>query len=303
MPFAKTTLRRWAMIVIAFGLPIITAILLSLTISFAPRFASDNYPFTVLTTSEPTHLLKVFEQHGYTWLPTDKVPLLAVKRMPDNMNALPVDQKKSVFFRTLLPLVLAENARIRERREFIKNAFSNDNWQTDSKLSQPLQEIAKHYEVTGDLTNPETQETLLRRIDTVPAALVLAQAAIESGWGASRFAQQANNLFGIWTWSNEAGLKPRQAGDNTEHFVRIYPNIRSSIRGYLHNINIGHAYRELRTMRAAMRADNKPLNAIKLAGTLHNYSARGQEYIVDVRNMINYNNLQRLQTVKLDIAK
>ena len=39
--------------------------------------------------------------------------------------------------------------------------------------------------------------------------MVLAQSAIESGWGSSRFAKEGNALFGEWTWNNNIGLKPK----------------------------------------------------------------------------------------------
>ena len=35
----------------------------------------------------------------------------------------------------------------------------------------------------------------------VPKELIIAQAAIETGWGKSRFANEGNNLFGIRTWN------------------------------------------------------------------------------------------------------
>ncbi|MDZ7790131.1 MAG: hypothetical protein U5L08_06510 [Xanthomonadales bacterium] len=43
-------------------------------------------------------------------------------------------------------------------------------------------------------------ETLLRRVETVRPALIPAQGAIETGWGASRFAQEGNGApFGEHT--------------------------------------------------------------------------------------------------------
>ena len=47
-------------------------------------------------------------------------------------------------------------------------------------------------------------------MDEIPVSLAIAQAAKETGWGTSRFAQEGNALFGQWTWSGE-GLKPKDA--------------------------------------------------------------------------------------------
>ena len=59
-----------------------------------------------------------------------------------------------------------------------------------------------------------TLDELLIKVDKVPVSLALAQAAIESGWGTSRFAQEGNALFGQWTYDGE-GIKPAgsDAGD------------------------------------------------------------------------------------------
>ena len=40
-------------------------------------------------------------------------------------------------------------------------------------------------------------------MDEIPVSLAIAQAAKETGWGTSRFAQEGNALFGQWTWSGE----------------------------------------------------------------------------------------------------
>src|SRR3546814_20149318 len=58
------------------------------------------------------------------------------------------------------------------------------------------------YEVAGPGGSAESASvrnrlaTLLRRVDTVPVSLALAQAAVESAYGASRFAIEGNAIFG-----------------------------------------------------------------------------------------------------------
>jgi Bax protein len=46
----------------------------------------------------------------------------------------------------------------------------------------------------------EDLAALARRMDVIPPSLALAQAAVESGWGTSRFAREGNALFGQWTF-------------------------------------------------------------------------------------------------------
>ena len=47
-------------------------------------------------------------------------------------------------------------------------------------------------------------------MDDYPSHLLaIAQAAKETGWGTSRFAQEGNALFGQWTWSGD-GLRAQK---------------------------------------------------------------------------------------------
>ena len=47
------------------------------------------------------------------------------------------------------------------------------------------------------------------RVDIVPLSLALAQAAIESGWGTSRYLREGNALYGQYTFDKSLGLKPQ----------------------------------------------------------------------------------------------
>lgn len=247
----------------------------------------------------PEELQTVFSSHDYQWPPQSAIPALGVTSLPDGMNRLPVSDKKSLFFRTLMPLVLAENARLREQREFIERSFSKYG-ELDAEARKELQAIARKYRIDGDLDSGENRSELLSRVDTAPPALVLAQAANESGWGSSRFAVQANNLFGVWTYDRSQGLKPLQRETEAQHYVRVYPSLQQAVRDYLFNLNVGHAYEGLRQQRATMRARNQPLDALTLAGSLERYSERGSEYVSEIRGMIRSNDLDHLERLELD---
>jgi Bax protein len=143
------------------------------------------------------------------------------------------------------------------------------------------------------------QQRLLRRVDEVPVALALAQAAIESGWGTSRFVHQANNLFGHWTYRHDRGLVPREREAGKTHRVRIFTTLRSSVQAYLHNLNTGRAYRHLRLLRAILRENDQPLDGEHLAAGLLHYSERGQAYVDEVRTLIRSNHLTHFETVRL----
>ncbi len=244
-------------------------------------------------------LENIFSSEDYSWPPQDTVPPYAIENLPYGLATLDKEEKKTVFFRALLPIVLAENLRIWNQRVFLLQQFGQGALDPQSDAGQEVVAIANQYRVAGDLNDPTVRETLLNRVDIVPVALVLAQAAQESGWGTSRFALEGNNLFGIWTWDQNQGSVPVDRPGDANHLVRVYPNIQTSVRAYLHNINIGFAYVDFRNLRAQMRAAGKPLDAFQLAGALNRYSITGDVYIASIRTMIRGNDLSRLANLSL----
>ena len=245
-------------------------------------------------------LKNIFASEDYDWPPSDTVPPYAVQNLPYGLDTLDKDQKKTVFYRALLPIVLAENLRIWNERVFLLQQFGQGAVDVQSDAGIEVARISDRYRVDGDLNDPAVREILLRRVDVVPVSLVLAQAAQESGWGTSRFALESNNLFGMWTWNEDAGSVPLNRPDDATHMVRIYPDIESSVRAYLHNINIGFAYTDFRDLRAEMRANGKPLDPFALAGTLDRYSAAGDIYVNNIRTMLHSSELDKLSDLKLD---
>ena len=243
-------------------------------------------------------LQRLFDRHDYHWPPQETVPPLGLVSLPEDLDRLDVKQKKSLFFRIMLPLVLAENARLQERRAFLQAALERLD-DLNRRERRRLRRLAELYRIEPDLETPAGRAALLRRVDSIPPALVLAQAANESGWGTSRFAVQANNLFGVWTYRAEVGLKPRRRAGDARHYVRIYPSLQRAVGDYLHNLNIGHAYGALRRQRAAMRSRGEPLAALALAGALERYSERGPAYVEEIRAMIRGNGLDDLGEPRL----
>jgi len=130
---------------------------------------------------------------------------------------------------------------------------------------------------------------LLKRVDTVPMKLVLSQAANESAWGTSRFARQANNLFGQWCFTKGCGIVPSRRNAGATHEVAAFTSPQLSVRSYMHNINTGRVYQDLRNIRAQQRAQGKTATALQLAEGLSKYSERGQAYVKEIKSMISYN--------------
>lgn len=241
-----------------------------------------------VTVSSAAELESVFIGLGYDW-PPQRVPAIAVQRLPPDLAEVTARERKSLFLRSLLPLVLAENARIAAERRVLLAV--RDGGMTAAAARRRVGELAARYRVDGASGDPATVEALLQRVDVVPPALALAQAANESGWGTSRFAREGNNLFGEWTWNADQGLEPRSRAADASHYVRRFRSLRASVRSYLHNLNSHQAYAALRERRAAARRAGRPLRAGPLAEGLAAYSERGAAYIAEIRTLLRQNRL------------
>lgn len=256
--------------------------------------------------SESQELEALFANLDYPW-PLDaeaKVPPVMVDPLPKDLAEVPdVKLKKSLFFRSLLPIVLAENQKLREQRRYLLALFSMDLPPVGSDKRRWLEEQLVTYRIKGSIEDEPIRQELARRLDEIPVALVLAQAANESAWGNSRFAREAKNLFGEWTYREGEGLVPEARAEGEKHAVRIFPTLRASVQSYFNNLNSGHAYEELRLMREELRNNSRDLNALKLAKGLVRYSERGEEYVREIQKMIRANRLNTLATVALNIDR
>jgi len=69
--------------------------------------------------------------------------------------------------------------------------------------------------------------------------------------------------------------------------VKSYPTVLAGITDYIHILNTGSAYEELRNIRTQLRKDNQPINPLKLAEGLSRYSQKGEEYVKILQSLIN----------------
>ena len=200
-------------------------------------------------------------------------------------------KRKEFFIQIVLPLILQENNNIKLDR---KRLFSIINKSNNTNLEKKwLEKKYKQYGVPSkDLL------TLKIRMDEIPVSLALAQAAKETGWGTSRFAQEGNALFGQWTWSGD-GLKPKEAEENKGHKVMKFNVLQASVRAYQRNLNTHSSYKEFRMARAKLRDEGKPLDSIVLSKYLYEYAETGTKYVEILQKIIKQNDLKDFDNAKL----
>ena len=201
-------------------------------------------------------------------------------------------KRKEFFIQIVLPLILKENNNIKLDR---KRLFSIINKSNNTELEKKwLNQKYKQYGVTIK----RFINLLKIRMDEIPVSLAFAQAAKETGWGTSRFAQEGNALFGQWTWSGE-GLKPKDAEKNEGHKVMKFNVLQASVRAYQRNLNTHSTYKEFRKARAELRDKGKALDSIILSKFLDEYAETGDQYVEVLQKIIKQNNLKDFDDAKL----
>ena len=204
---------------------------------------------------------QLFEDTNYSLKDVRKNKLVkpvALTLLPQEIKMIEnIKKRKEFFIQIVLPLIVKENNNIRIDRKTLFRVINKSNNSVAEK-----QWIEKKYKQYG--VKSKDFSTLKMRMDIIPTSLAIAQAAKETGWGTSRFAQEGNALFGQWTWSGE-GLKPKDAEQGKNHKVMKFNILQASVRAYQRNLNTHSSYEDFRKARAKLRDSNKPLYSMELS--------------------------------------
>jgi len=244
---------------------------------------------------EASTLNQIFEDKKYT------LKLVRSEKIvkPFEVGMLPIElkhiasstERKNLFIKIVLPLILSENNRIKRDRNYL---FKILNKNINSKSEKVwLNNKFKQYGVVN-----KDVSTLKVRMDVIPVSLAIAQAAKETGWGTSRFAIEGNALFGQWTYSGE-GIKPAAAGKDEKHKVMAFSVLKASVRAYQRNLNTHSGYKDFRKSRAIQRDNGEKLNSLELSNYLTVYAQNGEEYVKTLKKIINQNKLRDFDNVKI----
>ncbi len=189
------------------------------------------------------------------------------------INMKSVSQKKEDFLNLMIP---ALNKVYNEELEL----FAKVKDLINSNPNNPsLWKLKEEYNAKSNLE-------LLMALKPHPKSITLAQAAIESAWGESRFFKEANNLFGVWSYSKS---EPRiaassQRGENTI-WLRKYKNVEESIKDYYKMLSRSWAFKEFRELNYEKENQNPYL----LVEKLEKYSEKRGAYTQELASMISYN--------------
>ena len=222
---------------------------------------------------------------------TKKVTPIYISVLPAEIGKIEsTKEKKEIFIKIVLPLILRENEEIiSDRKKLFRILGKIKNTQAEKKW---LKFKLKQYKVK----NSDLSELKIR-MDIVPVSLAIAQAAKETGWGTSRFALEGNALFGQWTYTAD-GLKPEN-NITGNHKVMRFNILQASVRAYKRNLNSHRVYKNFRSERAKLRERGEKINSLKLVKYLDKYAETGKLYTQILEKIIKQNSLMDFDQSKL----
>ncbi len=194
-------------------------------------------------------------------------------------------ERKQHFINIMLPTILiAQKVIEQQRAEIIK---LRDNFNETPNGDSLLVRMMKKFKA-------KNIDDLIIRMHPHPVSITLAQAAVESGWGTSRFCRKANNLFGIWSFNkNEKRVAAGKSRNKKTIYLRRYDSLIESVIGYIYTIGSSNAFSKFRETRLISQ------NPYRLIWHLNRYSEKRLEYIVTLRNTIERNNLTQYDNYRI----
>jgi Bax protein len=202
-----------------------------------------------------------------------------------SLDKLQVSEKKEKFFHMILPAILISKQRLKVKRSRVREILQLVNPSEDDVLF--LEKLYKKYRT-------EDGKELLSRMKTHPVSIVLAQAAIESGWGESRFFKEGKNIFGMWSVNkNEPRIRAKGTRNGRAIYVRKYSSISDAIDDYFVTIGRG-AYKSFRKQRDLTK------DPLKLVQYLVNYCELKEKYTKKLQKFIIANKLEAFDEFQID---
>ena len=241
-------------------------------------------------------LVNVFNKNNYNYetvLKYKKVPNLYISSLPEDFSKIvSSSKKKSLFVRSILPLIVKENNRIETLNNRIKNLKNNF-----SKINRSeamwLGKMMSSYKVKSNDIND-----LIIKVDIIPVSIALGQAAIESGWGTSRFAMEGNALYGQWSWKTGSGIVPKERDVNEVYEIKSFLSLSNSVASYMKNLNTHQNYNNFRINRKLLREHNIPVLGSYLYQYLDKYAV-DSNYSNTLKKIIDINKFEELENVEI----
>ena len=248
-------------------------------------------------------MVEILKEHNFTienFINGLTKKLVIFSALPDDFMKLePIEFRKNIFIKTILPIVYVENKNILTQRKRILEWWTETEGEFVSREYWPdwLIGLSNEYDY-----KEENVGDLLMRVDIIPISMALSQAVVESGWGTSRYSREANAMFGQYTFDKSSGILPENRDPDKKHLIKKFNSISESVRSYIKNINTHLAYEELRKKRRELRMDGEKINGMGLIPYLTKYSERGKSYTADLTSLLEENDFGKLDILTSSVS-
>jgi len=208
----------------------------------------------------------------------------------DEIQNLDSDLRKQKFIEILLPSILIAKYEIYKENKQTVNLWGK---------------LKSHHDLTG--SDSTFMEKLFQKYETKnfaeinqkqqlhPNSIILAQAALETGWGTSRFFLQGNNAYGIWSFNKmDNRMESLSNRGNIKIYLKKYNTLFESVNDYFLTISKSWAFDQFRKRRAETD------NAYELIWYLNKYSELRNDYVKKIGELLIQNNLTQYDTCELD---
>jgi len=206
-----------------------------------------------------------------------------------NLGDMPPQARKRKFIQLMMPSILIVNnymERMRRRVDRLVEKSRRQIWlrSADREFLESRMETYRASDINE----------LRYKLEVHPVSIVLAQAALESGWGSSRFFAEGNNAFGIWSFDeSHSRLEASGKRGTRSVYLKKYRALPWSVLDYYRTIARGpyQAFRKRRELTD---------DPYELTPLLYNYSETRGEYVDKVMAVIEHAGLKKYDDYILD---
>ncbi|PPK61781.1 putative FlgJ-related protein [Malaciobacter marinus] len=198
---------------------------------------------------------------------------------------IPVSVKKKRFIDMMVPALNEVYDELKQEFFQVQEDIKQN------KESEKIQKLKEFYKVN-------TNQELLYALKPHPKSIALAQGAMESAWGQSRFFKEANNIFGVWSFNKS---EPRIAASGKRGsktiWLKKYSSVKEAIKDYYITLSRSSAFKEFR------KTNFENPDPFVLVTKLDRYSEKKAAYGKELAAMIKYNNFTKYDDKEFIVQK
>ena len=197
-----------------------------------------------------------------------------------------VTQKKKDFYTLMVKPLNEVYEELQLQYREVKILIENNS--TNNSKNERIIQLKKKYKV-------KTNEELLFALKPHPKSIALAQGAMESAWGTSRFYKDAYNIFGVWSFNKkDKRIAAGQTRGTKTIWLKKYDSAKESIEDYYLTMSRSSAFK------AFKKLNYENQNPYLLVKKLDRYSEKGALYGKELAAMISYNGFTKYDIIQYE---